>query len=567
MSDGRNIQIKIAATGGEQAAAEIKKVETAAESLAGERGGKGLKSLADEASKVSASNVKMGTGMQNVGYQLQDLAVQIGSGTSAFRALGQQLPQLLSGFGPLGITLGTVSAVALPLAGAMFGLGTATADSGEKAEAAAEKWKKLNDARTDKAIAAALKDNAAYIASLDDENAAVTRNNDAIQRTIDLLAAKRRAQAEIDSAQAALDLAKIDADPNMSEADKIKARAKVQEGLERKRYDDRKEEAGFRVNAANNAARGATGESTRATEDAELAKKRLADQEAERAGLKGKINAADSAKGSLPGAERQVSDAQSKYNSAVRLLESGGGGSKEELEALQKKVDQATAERDRLSTAAGGASGADRERLQELQGKDGKGGAIADTKKAVEDLTVAAQKLAEAAAKARADAEAVLERETVGVQGDQAATSRRIEAMKITSDSGAVKAVKKDAKDYLDGQEKADRDASKDERRGLQGDLDGREDKLDATARSRGLNMRNYGLKNDNKTAGDVGKALSDGTDAAEIQKLGDQVKEAAGKNGAAMTAALQKVLAELSGQASEIEKLKGQIRKGRDLK
>lgn len=82
MSEGRKIEIKIAATGGEQAAAEVRKVETAADKLSGgSASGKGLKSLHEEATKVSAANVKMGTGMQNVGYQVQDLAVQIGSGT------------------------------------------------------------------------------------------------------------------------------------------------------------------------------------------------------------------------------------------------------------------------------------------------------------------------------------------------------------------------------------------------------------------------------------------------------------------------------------------------------
>ncbi len=54
--------------------------------------------------------------LQNASYQIQDFASQVGSGTSAMRAAGQQLPQLLSGFGTLGVVLGTVAAVAVPLA-------------------------------------------------------------------------------------------------------------------------------------------------------------------------------------------------------------------------------------------------------------------------------------------------------------------------------------------------------------------------------------------------------------------------------------------------------------------
>lgn len=52
---------------------------------------------------------------RNISYQLQDMAVQAELGTSWFRILGQQLPQLLSGFGTAGAVIGTVAAIALPL--------------------------------------------------------------------------------------------------------------------------------------------------------------------------------------------------------------------------------------------------------------------------------------------------------------------------------------------------------------------------------------------------------------------------------------------------------------------
>lgn len=65
-------------------------------------------------------------GLQNVGFQVQDLAVQIAGGTSATRALAQQLPQLLSGFGLFGVLAGTASAVLIPLVGYLFQAGKAT---------------------------------------------------------------------------------------------------------------------------------------------------------------------------------------------------------------------------------------------------------------------------------------------------------------------------------------------------------------------------------------------------------------------------------------------------------
>ena len=64
--------------------------------------------------------------MQNFGYQVQDIAVQVAGGTSAVRALSQQLPQLLSGFGLVGVAIGTASAVLLPLIGYLFQAGRAT---------------------------------------------------------------------------------------------------------------------------------------------------------------------------------------------------------------------------------------------------------------------------------------------------------------------------------------------------------------------------------------------------------------------------------------------------------
>ena len=64
---------------------------------------------AGETQKDFANNAR------NIGYQVQDFAVQVGSGQSALTALGQQLPQLLSSFGLLGVMLGTLAAVAIPV--------------------------------------------------------------------------------------------------------------------------------------------------------------------------------------------------------------------------------------------------------------------------------------------------------------------------------------------------------------------------------------------------------------------------------------------------------------------
>ena len=70
--------------------------------------------------------------IQNTANQFGDLAVQIGSGQSAARALGQQLPQLLGAFGPIGAILGTVSAIGVPLGASLFAFSQSTSEASKE---------------------------------------------------------------------------------------------------------------------------------------------------------------------------------------------------------------------------------------------------------------------------------------------------------------------------------------------------------------------------------------------------------------------------------------------------
>lgn len=75
---------------------------------------------------VGSGATRMRGQVQNAAFQLGDFAVQVGVGTSASIALGQQLPQLLGGFGVLGAVIGAAVAAGIPLARVLF-------DTGEKA--------------------------------------------------------------------------------------------------------------------------------------------------------------------------------------------------------------------------------------------------------------------------------------------------------------------------------------------------------------------------------------------------------------------------------------------------
>jgi len=93
-----------------------------------ERVERGMRDVGNAADRASARTDNLGATMnrtsmrsgafrsniQNVSFQIQDFATQVGSGTSASIALGQQLPQLLGGFGAVGAVIGALAAVGIP---------------------------------------------------------------------------------------------------------------------------------------------------------------------------------------------------------------------------------------------------------------------------------------------------------------------------------------------------------------------------------------------------------------------------------------------------------------------
>lgn len=85
------------------------------------------RAIVNQANRSERAFRSLGSGnIQNVAFQVGDFATQVGAGTSASIALGQQLPQLLGGFGALGAVLGAVVAVAVPLGAAFLGMGKDT---------------------------------------------------------------------------------------------------------------------------------------------------------------------------------------------------------------------------------------------------------------------------------------------------------------------------------------------------------------------------------------------------------------------------------------------------------
>lgn len=112
------------------AGSQLKRVDASAAQTAAN-----LSRMVGEMDKTGRMSGQMTAQIQNAAFQFQDLVVQISSGTSATRALGQQLPQLLGGFGAMGAVLGLVAAVALPLGASLLGVGDSADTLTKKMEA------------------------------------------------------------------------------------------------------------------------------------------------------------------------------------------------------------------------------------------------------------------------------------------------------------------------------------------------------------------------------------------------------------------------------------------------
>ncbi len=78
---------------------------------------------------------KYGFAVQNASFQVADFATQIAGGTSPVRALSQQLPQLLGGFGLVGAALSAVVAIGGAVAQSYFGMGSAAEKAKEQQDA------------------------------------------------------------------------------------------------------------------------------------------------------------------------------------------------------------------------------------------------------------------------------------------------------------------------------------------------------------------------------------------------------------------------------------------------
>lgn len=114
MADTASLIARVKTEGAEQSAKQLDDFATSAS--------KADTSATKMASSVDKATPKLrgfGTGAQQIGYQVQDMIVQIQGGTSAFVAIGQQGSQLAGAFGPGGAVIGAIIALSAAVAGTL----------------------------------------------------------------------------------------------------------------------------------------------------------------------------------------------------------------------------------------------------------------------------------------------------------------------------------------------------------------------------------------------------------------------------------------------------------------
>jgi hypothetical protein len=570
---GKGIDIKITTLGGDQAATEITKVKGSIDSqvvsiskleeelrdataaykaaavgseeflAASKRVNQAKAELSAAANKVTTSSANMRFGLQNVGYQVQDFAVQLQGGTSATRAFAQQAPQLLSALGPWGVALGTVVALGAPLIPMLMG----QAQSAEAlSDAFDESTKKMADIIS-KQESASWKE---FVIQLDNETEALKRNNEALGRKKELTDAIEAANKELDAARQKAVKDEIDADPTMSDADKIRAKGAVDDAAARKAAAEKikkledaakaaEAEKAAKVKAAEDASNDADETRARVGSDAEeiaRLEKRKADVEKNRR----------TAEQQLPQAE-----SDSKWLYAKKYLGTGLPGDAERTEKSEaadlRLANLKAMANDEMSSAEEG-------RLTALKGEQAKKQAELDKREAAE------KEAREAANKAGLDAENKRAILTETAPRIREAYQVESQSRRATTESRAAEA-ERIARQRA--QDKAKQDADREARTlGGTAELEGPGLATDAARSARGLGLEKYAkafekMGNEIARPGDDSKMGSDQEILERIMSTLESIVEHAPNHGKGT----DKNTGDMRGIMTRLSQLEGRVK------
>jgi hypothetical protein len=110
-----------------------------------ERTGAATRKLAGQFDSTTVATRKFAMGaLQQAGYQIGDFAVQVANGTNRMQAFGQQAPQILQIFGPIGAVVGAAVAVFAALAVSVDKMSSSSDKATEAVESLRKKLLELN---------------------------------------------------------------------------------------------------------------------------------------------------------------------------------------------------------------------------------------------------------------------------------------------------------------------------------------------------------------------------------------------------------------------------------------
>lgn len=114
MADTASLVARVKTEGAEQSAKQLDSFASSAENA-----DTSATKMVSSVDKATPKLKGFGTGAQQIGYQVQDMIVQIQGGTSAFVAIGQQGSQLAGAFGPGGAVIGAIIALSAAVGGTL----------------------------------------------------------------------------------------------------------------------------------------------------------------------------------------------------------------------------------------------------------------------------------------------------------------------------------------------------------------------------------------------------------------------------------------------------------------
>lgn len=114
-------QAKTGTVGAQEMIAELQRMRTVMGDI-----NRGMRS---EVGAISGNMGALKSQVQNAAFQFGDFAVQVAGGTSASRAMAQQLPQLLGALGMWGAVFGAASAALIPFIASLFDAGDGTEEA------------------------------------------------------------------------------------------------------------------------------------------------------------------------------------------------------------------------------------------------------------------------------------------------------------------------------------------------------------------------------------------------------------------------------------------------------